>query len=1180
MASDDTIPMEVSGPPPSPLKPMKTHTSILRPPGVRGFALVIALSLMVLLTVIGVGLLGLSAISLRSGTRTEFQAQARANARMALMLAIGELQRNAGLDTRVTARADILDEKNPPVLGVWKSWEGTNHDSRGRPRSPGNYRSVKQDRFLGWLASGTPKVLPDTKERAGSVPLLGAATVGEGAGRSELQIHLAPSMIDDAAGKGGFPWWVGGENQKARLPKPHGATDDSSARWTVVAKSHSAADPGVFRMDELLDDITPADKALSLGQGDFIAAKKDLKASQEFFHDLSPHSVGLLTNTATGGWRKDLSLVTENWSQLPSSNLPFFRRTPDNEITFTKPSSFNPANPKSMLYPWASYRGDSSHPPIYRHGPVSSWENLKDYATAYKRISSNSSGVSKIASSAFDIGNADPGNSYNFLHKVRLLPVVARVQWVFSHTAAATPNDPAKLEPRLLLTPVITMWNPYNVEISTPAIAPAFTFEVRRPLPAALKYTVNGVTNPNYNCLIAGSTNNTPPLAVTEILSYKITQGFSLKPGKTRLFSPAAAAVAADATELELAPGYRGNGGHYFTIKGPNNAPLALSGSATIKADAKFDTTYDDGQPGVGIYLDMLTIDPSMQATRKLVYRMVYTPLVANEVYKPLSNLAEVSLNDAKASPKPFLSTVFGARMASKTHIPAKGLVQSSPLVNYTAMGGKDIAETTIARHYGGTSHPVNSPFDYSFIKHAPAGDSQLPNSSGGNSGYIVTGFNKADGLARCVIAEIPTRPLASLGELQNWDLRYENPIPPYAFNLIGNSDASPLLPSNAVVNSADSNLDTNLQYDDSYCANHVLFDDWFFSSIAPDPASFGPSGGRNLQKTFTDFVSGIAPLATRAYRPIPADAAFAAADAKNATQLYDERVKKSDAYRSIASRLEVDGMFNVNSTSVTAWRALLGHARNHRVPLYKDNGSSWKIDLSGETDHAINRFSVAGDVEAGELGSSGSFIEASEFAGYRVVDDETIADLAEKIVAQVRARGPFLSLAEFVNRQLSSGDLALAGTIQAALNELAKSTSTSPYKEIESYLTATGSSKSVAAPVRAAEAEYRFPAAAEGWSAYGLPGWTRQADILRPLAPILSARDDTFVIRAHGDARDENDKIVSRAVCEAVVRRTRDFVDAADAADLVTRPTSPVNRKFGRRLAVVSFRWLNPSEI
>ena len=73
----------------------------------------------------------------------------------------------------------------------------------------------------------------------------------------------------------------------------------------------------------------------------------------------------------------------------------------------------------------------------------------------------------------------------------------------------------------------------------------------------------------------------------------------------------------------------------------------------------------------------------------------------------------------------------------------------------------------------------------------------------------------------------------------------------------------------------------------------------------------------------------------------------------------------------------------------------------------------------------------------------------------------------------------------------------------------------------------------------------------------FGLPGWIRQADVLRPIAPILSARDDTFTIRTYGDARDASGKVIARAWCEAVVQRTRDFVDATDAADSVGPPTN-----------------------
>ena len=65
----------------------------------RGFALVISLSLMVLLTILAVGLLTMSTVSLRASGANQARAEAEANARMALMMAIGELQTGMGPDT-------------------------------------------------------------------------------------------------------------------------------------------------------------------------------------------------------------------------------------------------------------------------------------------------------------------------------------------------------------------------------------------------------------------------------------------------------------------------------------------------------------------------------------------------------------------------------------------------------------------------------------------------------------------------------------------------------------------------------------------------------------------------------------------------------------------------------------------------------------------------------------------------------------------------------------------------------------------------------------------------------------------------------------------------------------------------------------------------------------------------
>ena len=1145
----------------------------------KGFALVITLMLMILLTVIAVGLLTLSGITLRASAETEALSTARANARLSLQLAIGDLQRQAGCDTLVTARADILDKQNPPVLGVWKTWQGDDHETSGafagRPVAPGNYASEKKKRFVAWLTSANTRnatTLPDTSPGDGKVTVIGTGTLGKQSGRDHLQIHLTPTHVGTDRQPGAIAWWIGGENQKARVPRP--ATPEpatSAGRWAALAKTHPVADPRPFRLDKVLDDPTVTDKLITLGQTDIIASSGTDKTSREFFHDLSAVSIGLLTNPTNGGWRKDLSVLTENWSAQPQSGLPLFRLTPDKDVMFTRPSQQDPLPAGAMLYPWATYRSGNAPWPMFRQGAVASWENLADYATFYKRVAANASG--RMSAPIHAMGNTDPSAIYEFIHKVRVVPVIARMQWIFSHSAGQLPSG--LLQPRLLMTPVLTMWNPYNMEITVPPLA----FGLREEIPVALRYYVNGMTYDYRSVMGAWQTNYPKHLSDGNLgpgsLNYNITSSFLLKPGETRLFSPASTVpvIAAETPALLLSPGFRSGGGHYFPVNDYDGNSLALPGTASIKADAKFDSTWRDF-PDAGVRIDMY-LNILNNYVSVLSYCSIYPPVTANDVYPPLTNLAEDTLGHCLVQPTPFLSTILGARMASRTNIAAKGFVQSSPFVNFTLMGEYDVLDPSVGRHYGGTGHPVNSPFDYSFVKHTLTFDSQLPNADDTTGrGYIVTGFNKDAGLSRCVIDELPSRPLLSLGELVNWDMRYENPIPPFAFNLIGNSDATPLLPANAVVNAADAGLTVNLQHDDSYCANHLLFDDWFCSGIAPDPDAFGTSG-RNQETTYTDALTGKQDLPNKFYQPIPADRAAAANNPAQARKIYEDHVAKTDSWKSIASRLEVEGMFNVNSTSVTAWRALLGHARKMRVPYIRETGGSCDVGLSAPCDYAFTRFSVSGDAKPGDPSTSGAFPEANDFAGYRTLDDKFLSELANQIVNQIRQRGPFLSLSEFVNRQLSSGDLALAGTLEAALNAVTTGAD-NPLAAVEAL-----STKSLAVPqADPAKAEYKLPAAAVGYSGYGLPGWTRQADILRPLAPILSIRDDTFTIRAYGDARDSHGHIIARAVCEAVVRRTRNFVDPTDAADILTPPTRQANKTYGRRFQLISFRWLAPDEV
>lgn len=143
------------------------------------------LALMILLTVLAVGLLSLSSVALRSSTRNEDMALARSNARLALMIALNELQRCAGPDQRVTATADLAGNDdgerlssgaNPSAItGSRKYWNagqpnglspvqpgtrfwtgvwGNANPSRPAANNGNIYEKAPSPRLLNWLVSG------------------------------------------------------------------------------------------------------------------------------------------------------------------------------------------------------------------------------------------------------------------------------------------------------------------------------------------------------------------------------------------------------------------------------------------------------------------------------------------------------------------------------------------------------------------------------------------------------------------------------------------------------------------------------------------------------------------------------------------------------------------------------------------------------------------------------------------------------------------------------------------------------------------------------------------------------------------------------------------------------------------------------------------------------------------
>ena len=187
---------------------------------------------------------------------------------------------------------------------------------------------------------------------------------------------------------------------------------------------------------------------------------------------------------------------------------------------------------------------------------MTSWNSLADYATLYRDDAITAPPALRPAFGFAKTPSA--AGTFNFLHKVRILPVVARVQWVYSHFAKPKGSQ---YEVAFVLTPVITMWNPYNVPITSPANG--MHFLIYRAMPARLSY--NGASGTYFSLM---DSVNAIPLN-HESLDYRINGPVSLQPGETRVFSPKNPKPT-ETNNIELAPGYRPGGGLVNFVKTPS----------------------------------------------------------------------------------------------------------------------------------------------------------------------------------------------------------------------------------------------------------------------------------------------------------------------------------------------------------------------------------------------------------------------------------------------------------------------------------------------------------------------------------------------------------------------------------------------------------------------------------
>jgi hypothetical protein len=1225
-----------------------------------GFALVATLTLMILLTMVAIGLLSLSAISLRSASQGAALAEARANARVALMLAIGELQKELGPDQRISARAGILDTSpasdgvdgvaNPHFLGVWESWNTWLTDKKGALSIETTYKRGRDPSlFRAWLVSHPAaydyQTAINATASADTIVLCGIGSAG-----TDNKNHVSVSRVRLPGGSrssGAYAWWVADESQKARLDLKTREDGGSIANAQIVA-SHTGR-MGIEKMMAMADFNTrpeALDKMITTGQAGISAA-----GVSRHFHDLTAYSMGLLTDVRSGGFKSDLNLAFEADSvpkEMDEAKL--FGNSYDAPIRpmTGELAAITPQNPYVAPMSWRQMR---EYYRLYRSGfpdsqamrPVS-WNGSKP---ATRRLMMGK-------------GRTDPNGKWEERDTkgyARDL-VMLRQTWIIATKSEVSPDpaSPGKVDYYILAIPVITLWNPYNVTLQVDATELSYL--------GAMYWSV-GMRQKTYrgNTLISETSfpdtstwpNNQKPNnnLTSNQFGYRMipTQSgrntlIEFKPGEVRVFSTDAEVTTQTSGSVSdnsmynrffyASPGYTPvqnsgpnvlRGLKYKVNPGSSTSTERLSFSLRLaEAETHNDNFYLGTSRSAGLVWNLHEV---LNAKHGAVYEngKIVDKQAAGE-WQDVAYLGATSVDwvtprelggawvvkdeasnrgewgDPGSAPLPVGIFSIAAKSAQKFEFAAssgfagdfrnRSWLHAPPtrlanfLMNPTNLNRADSA---YQMHF----RPVNGDLEVSQFLEAE-----------GINGYFGSGYTATSGHKYVTAHALPTSPIVNLGSFAGirmdrgrarfpGTMRYDNikhmAHAGGAFGAgIGNGYAHPMIAPDKVYTRNDFGVDagfggqdaTNLPICDDYwdhlfLANEELWDSWFCSGIAPVVSN--GSVVTPKKSVAEDFFSNKSTHVSRHFLPYLRDKT----PQELANLVETTSANAGNGWDRIASHLLNKGQFNVNSTSKEAWRALLMSLADR--PIARNDVTSGTSVIPRDPDRAsLSRHLLANSDQEATGPSDGN-----AWRGIRKLTASQIDKLADEIVRQVKLRGPFLNMTEFINRRLSTDETGVTGALQAAIDwdefNAAYDGSTS----------GTGDSINQAykggdAMISKLPATYPNPKAATGSRYAGIPGYVMQSDILQGVSASLSVRGDTFLIRASGESLLPDGKVAARAWCEAVVQRLPEYVDAADEADKKLRSVtqvpgspldlSPLNLRFGRRFNVVSFRWLNPDEI
>lgn len=1237
-----------------------------------GFTLVITISLLVLLTLVAIGLLSLSSVTLRSSVRSEAQAIARSNARLALMTALGELQKQMGPDMRISAEAAIFDQnpQTPAAEGVaqphwlasyhsWGNWLNANYTPPGGSNITSirnTYTPKRSNMFRRWLLS-----LPNGQEgnanlvdalsgwnETNSVVMVGPGSLGALATTSPEKITRA--YLKNVGTNGNYAWWIGPENHKARIDlskEPQQlAVSDREAGQGNTAEVGVGALPGLEALDA---DASIGARLIS--RETLAPAQIPLPLVQQHFFDLTAHSRGVITSVKNGQLKKDLSLLFEaDANRVP----PPFRFSAGSDV---REPSIRPMSADLM-----------ANRPQLPNRHFQSWTNMRHFYRMYRNRElpapggtegtgslnwSGSKPYTDVVSTA-NLGNAGWDGSDRYWR----VPLLAKITFIYSlltEPAAA----PGRFKIYHVFSPVFTYWNPYNTELRIPDGKITMASSAYRVWPNTGELYLGGTMTKNTNDLGAfGAFGYSQGINSMSVLRSGTGGDIVFKPGEFRVFSYRSnittGSQATSGSEAPLFPGFdpQGISGEKkdygaYSPRGSQDGTFGREDNPGVVirfSHGLWGGNINRGNTAGSICWQDWWDRPKNPSGMPITYANDWfnkaqslTPMTPPGV----ANIARWTFSDSRPVPVAFCQLVIkGFSECNYESITwgkdwrSRNWIQSPP---FYFGSGMYMSEDDTTAH----TQRLDCPY---FTFFGPTSMAEMPKVVGhiGQNSIFGSGSNPFEKITSASLIELPTAPISSLAGFANMRINpgWTHPnsigidsagtqiISPSGYGGsgwtstgqeslfcaetkrvayqsgvtgpgIGNSFMHPMLPRTQVYryfnnsvsqdvpdrsgnNWMNTNANDSKSYNDFwdhvFLLNDALWDDYFVSSLANQTRP-SASGAANLTTNINRLITG-QDLANTRYKYY---------NNGTATTTVRTELAATDGYLRAAKYMMVDGMFNVNSTSVSAWYALFAGIRERQL-VYRDaNGGLRPIEVPSGKRIAISRFNTeVSDREMDGPENGVTMPDGSKgWSGVRFLDDRQLLKLAEECVKQVKRRGPFLNFSEFINRRLSNDELGLMGALQSAIDYDDRNPEPSSinyrYKNGRDFMMTRNNLGTTS---------FATPEAAEGSRFAGIPGYVIQSDLLKPIANTMSVRDDTFRIRAYGDARDANGVVTARAWCEAVVQRLPEYVDPRNAPEIAARNMNlngafsdnsalqPINRAFGRKFKIESFRWLNANDI